>query len=203
MRETLAALERPTHLPRFHDVRFQVTAVKVGPGEHHVTDRDEMIVTVLGSCIAACIRDPIACVGGMNHFMLPGGGTGTWDSASESLRYGNFAMERLINDVLSRGGRRDRLEVKVFGGARMLAGAGSIGPRNADFVESYLAAEGLQIASRHLRGDHARRINYFPMTGRVMMLELRRNDAEVASAEASYRTTLKAEPAGGTVELFD
>lgn len=196
---------------RFRDPRFQAVAVKIGPGEHHVTaSADEMIVTVLGSCVAACVRDPGAGVGGMNHFMLPKGAcgvtSGSWGGASESLRYGNVAMERLINDVLRRGGRRGSLEIKVFGGARMIGGSGGggmVGPRNADFVEAYLQAEGLPIAARHLRGDHARRVNYFPLTGRALVLELPRDDGGIASAEAGYHAKLKTEPADGTVELFE
>ena len=134
-----------------------------------------MIVTVLGSCIAACIRDPIAQVGGMNHFMLPESDDGAWGAASASLRYGNFAMERLINDILCRGGHRSRLEIKVFGGARMIGNTALIGPQNADFVEAYLKDEGLPIAAAHLRGAHARRVHYFPLTGRVRMLEMPRD----------------------------
>ena len=189
---------------RFRDPRFQAVAVKVNPGEHYVTQSaEEMIVTVLGSCVAVCIRDSVAGVGGMNHFMLPESATGTWGAASASLRYGNFAMERLVNDILCRGGRRTRLEVKVFGGASMIGGGASIGLQNADFVESYLRDEGLPIAAQHLRGDHARRVNYFPLTGRVFLLEMRREDIGIAADEAGYQARLRAEPVGGSVELFD
>ena len=189
---------------RFRDPHFQAVMVKVNPGEHYVTrSAEEMIVTVLGSCIAACIRDPVAGVGGMNHFMLPESTSGSWGNASASLRYGNFAMERLINDILCRGGQRTRLEVKVFGGAGMIGSGGSVGRQNAEFVETYLRDEGLHVAARHLRGNHARRIHYLPLTGRVRMLEMRREDDGVAVAEAGYRSTLGTEPAGGSVELFD
>lgn len=112
---------------RYRDPRFDTTAVKVFPGEHYVTSADEMLVTVLGSCVAACIRDPAVAVGGMNHFMLPEAGTGAlasadrsnsdWCDPSFAMRYGNVAMEQLINDILARGGRRQRLEIKVFGAA--------------------------------------------------------------------------------------
>jgi chemotaxis protein CheD len=170
---------------RGHDPCGAPTAVKINPGEHYVTrNAAEMIVTVLGSCVAACIRDPVAGVGGMNHFMLPESPSGTWGGRSASLRYGNFAMERLVNDILALGGRRDRLEVKVFGGAGMIDGA-NIGPRNADFVEAYLREQGLPIAAAHLRGDHARRIHYFPLTGRVLMQEMPREEAGTAETDAS------------------
>ncbi len=178
--------------------------VKIGPGDHYVTGNpQEMILTVLGSCVAACIRDPLAGIGGMNHFMLPESATGAWGHASASLRYGNFAMERLINDLLCRGGRRNRLEVKVFGGAAMSEGGTEVGSRNAEFVEAYLQAEGLSIAARHLRGRHARRVHYFPLTGRVMLRELPLGAPDVAVAEAGYHATIKSKPAAGSIELFD
>ena len=180
------------------------TTVKISPGDHYVTrSRTEMIVTVLGSCVAACIRDPIAGVGGMNHFMLPESDNGVWGVASASLRYGNFAMERLINDILCRGGHRSRLEVKVFGGASIIGNAALIGPKNADFVEAYLRNEGLPIAAAHLRGAHARRIHYLPLTGRVRMLELARSEISVATAELGYGVSLRNDTPAGSIELFD
>lgn len=189
---------------RYRDPEFNATVVKVLPGEHYVTDvPDEMIVTVLGSCIAACIRDPLIKFGGMNHFMLPQSADGTWGAASASMRYGNFAMEVLINEILSRGGRRERLEVKVFGGGNVLAGATPVGTRNAAFVESYLAAEGLTAVASHLRGSYPRRVHYFPVTGKVMMRELRRTDDQIVlDTETSYLTKLSTPPKSGDIELF-
>lgn len=178
--------------------------IKIGPGEHYVTRHsDELIVTVLGSCIAACIRDPLAKVGGMNHFMLPASESGAWGRISATMRYGNFAMERLINDILCRGGQRSRLEVKVFGGAAMLATSATIGRQNADFVEQYLKEENMPISARHLRGLHARRVEYNAVTGKVMMLELISDQATVASAESRFRGTIASEPDSGSIELFD
>lgn len=160
---------------RYWDPRFDAIAVKVFPGEHFVTaNPDEMLVTILGSCVTACIRDPLVGVGGMNHFMLPESVCGGRDPESGSMRYGNVAMERLINDILFQGGLRQRLEIKVFGGGNVMTGATSnIGHGNADFVEAYLLAKNLPIAARHLRGNLSRRVHYFPSTGRVMLLELR------------------------------
>ena len=129
--------------------------IRINPGGHYVTGDDELLVTVLGSCVAACIRDPVAGIGGMNHFMLPQSDSGIWGIASASMRFGNFAMEKLINDILSRGGRRSNLEIKVFGGAAIIGNMAPIGTRNADFVESYLREEGLPIAAQSLRGVHA------------------------------------------------
>jgi chemotaxis protein CheD len=193
-------------LRRYRDPQFDAIAVKIFPGEHYVSDQpDEMLVTVLGSCVAACIRDPNTGIGGMNHFMLPEalGAGGGWDSASDSMRYGNVAMERLINDILVRGGLRQRLEIKVFGGGNVLNGAANIGHRNADFVEDYLSAEKLPIAARHLRGHLPRRVHYFPATGRVMLLELQSTERDVlVRNETSYQSRIQAEPVSGSVELF-
>jgi chemotaxis protein CheD len=189
---------------RYRDPRFDAIAVKVFPGEHYVTaNADEMLVTILGSCVTACIRDPLAGVGGMNHFMLPEAAGGGWDSTSESMRYGNVAMERLINDILTRGGMRKRLEIKVFGGGNVMKGITNIGHRNAEFVESYLAAENLPIAAHHLRGTLPRRVHYFPITGRVMLLELRRTEeAAVVRSEGLYKSKIETEPVAGSAELF-
>lgn len=189
---------------RYRDPRFDAIAIKVFPGEHYVTDdAEEMLVTVLGSCVSACIRDPWRGIGGMNHFMLPEAGGAGWDTASASMRYGNVAMERLINDLLSRGSMRHRLEVKVFGGGNVLQGTSNIGHRNAEFVEDYLAAEKLPIAATHLRGNLPRRVHYFPATGKVMLLELRRTaDQAVIERELAYKQRLQAEPIVGSAELF-
>jgi len=158
---------------RYHDPRFDATAIKVFPGDWYVTSHpDEMLVTVVGSCVAACIRDPVAGIGGMNHFMLPEPGglmaEGEWPSA----RYGKVAMDSLIEEVLFRGGRRERLEIKLFGGGNVMKGSSCIGHRNADFAEAYLALHGLTLSASHLRGLQPRRIHYFPVTGRVMVLEI-------------------------------
>jgi chemotaxis protein CheD len=197
---------------RYRDPRFDAIAVKVFPGEHYVTEKtDEMLVTILGSCVTACIRDPLTGVGGMNHFMLPeAGGSGWdstagsgWDTASASMRYGNVAMERLINDILARGGARQRLEIKVFGGGNVMKGTTNIGHRNAEFVEQYLLAENLAISAHHLRGHLPRRVHYFPSTGKVMLLELQRTEQEVvAREEVSYKSKIQIEPVAGSAELF-
>jgi chemotaxis protein CheD len=197
-------LDQPDSVRRYRDPRFDAIAVKVFPGEHYVTsDPDEMLVTILGSCVSACIRDPLAKVGGMNHFMLPEAAGGGWDTASDSMRYGNVAMERLINDILARGGMRQRLEIKVFGGGNVMKSTANIGHRNADFVEEYLADESLPIAARHLRGHLPRRVHYFPISGRVMLLELARTEQEaVVRIERDYKSKIQVEPVAGSAELF-
>jgi chemotaxis protein CheD len=181
-----------------------MTKVKIGPGEHHVSrTQGVIIVTVLGSCVAACIRDPMAGVGGMNHFMLPESETGSWGGISANMRYGNFAMEALINDILRAGGNRRRLEIKVFGGARMITTGGAIGHQNADFVEEYLRAEDMPIAASHLRGEHARRIEYNPQDGTVRMLELALERSIIACRESNFLSAIRKPAQGGSIELFD
>nr|WP_246603248.1 chemotaxis protein CheD [Falsiroseomonas tokyonensis] len=147
--------------------------VRVSPGEHYVTAApEEAIATVLGSCVAACIRDPVAGIGGLNHFMLPESREGHWGGGTASLRYGNFAMERLIDDILRRGGQRPRLEVKLFGGAQLAQDRGLIGGRNVSFVDAYLRRARLSPLVRQLGGHHARRILYMPVSGQAFMMLL-------------------------------
>jgi chemotaxis protein CheD len=180
------------------------TRVRINRGGHYVTSRGrEMLVTVLGSCVAACIRDPFAKIGGMNHFMLPQSDNGAWGIASASLRFGNFAMERLINDILSNGGSRQNLEIKVFGGASIIGNGAQVGLRNAEFVETYLREEGLPIAAANLRGAHARCIHYFPYNGLVRMLEMPLVEPDVARIETNYVARLGTEPVAGSIELFE
>ena len=178
--------------------------VKVGPGEHHVThDADVAIATVLGSCVAACMRDPVAGVGGLNHFMLPESADGVWSKVMASLRYGNFAMERLVNDILARGGDRTRLEIKLFGGGHLMQDSGRIGERNADYVESYLRAEGMVPLVRQLRGKRARRLVYHAVEGRAFMQELPELDMAVAADERRFRAAMPPRLVAGAIELFD
>ncbi len=176
--------------------------IKVDPGAYVVTARPEhVLVTVLGSCVAACIRDPIARVGGMNHFMLPSSEQGEWAGVSASARYGNFAMEKLINDILKRGGLRRRLEAKLFGGATMVGDA-PIGGGNVDFVEEYLRQERIKVVGGDLRGRHARRVRYAPVSGRAFMSTLPRHDQAIYRREAEYANHQPQPDAAGTVELF-
>jgi chemotaxis protein CheD len=180
------------------------SVVKIGPGELHVTHRSgEAIGTVLGSCVAACIRDPELGIGGMNHFMLPFSDDGRWSGASAAMRFGNFAMERLINDILKRGGERHRLEAKIFGGASIGTDPFGIGLRNADFAERYFTHEGLRVLARDLRGRKARRLLYSPACGRAFVQDIEMAPRTVLAREAAYASRLPQEAAGGSVELFD
>ena len=188
---------------RTEDPRRGRRLIKLGPGDHAVSAAaDTLLLTVLGSCVAACIRDPVAGVGGMNHFMLPESPDGRWGRASFSLRYGNFAMEQLINDILRQGGRRERMEVKVFGGARIGPDTSAIGERNADYVEEYLRTEGLTVLASELRGSRARRLAYLPVSGRAFVVDLAGHEDRIATVEYSFSLSLRQAPPSGNIELF-
>lgn len=191
---------------RYFDAKAGGTIVQVLQGDYYVTTAPEEILnTVLGSCIAACIRDPVALCGGMNHFLLPDPGKGAKaEVAGLALRYGGFSMEQLINEILKLGGQRDRLEVKVFGGANVVRGLSDVGHRNSDFVEEFLAKEGFRIVGQHLRGTRPRKVQFFPLTGQVRMRELRDTRAEVVfEQEARSAPKVIERPAAGAIELFD
>lgn len=150
--------------------------VKIGPGEMHLTtDPDEAIVTVLGSCVAACLRDPVARVGGMNHFMLPEADedNGSWQAPDARLRYGNIAMAALVEGIQRQGGQVRRMEAKLFGAGRIGPDPGQVGASNAHFAEAFLRGIGLVPLVRDLGGSWARRLAYHPATGRAFLSELR------------------------------
>ena len=154
---------------RFRNPRDGDWHVQLTQGETYVTDNaQEVLTTVLGSCISACIHDPIMKVGGMNHFLLPDGDP----SGRDALRYGVHAMELLINELLKRGGMRERFQAKLFGGANVLAGMSGVGSRNAQFARDFLQNEGIRLAGGDTGGVSARRIQYWPTTGRVRQLAI-------------------------------
>lgn len=197
-----------THVHRSWDRQNERWSAKILPGEYFVTRSDEIITTVLGSCISACVRDPVLGVGGMNHFMLPEDitqGTSNWldPQAGMSTRYGSFAMESLVNDLLKLGARRERLEVKLTGGGRILASMTDVGERNIQFAREWLRLEGLRVAGEDVGDTFPRRVQYFPATGRVLMFRLRALDhGRVAKTESQYWSRLQQKPAGNDVELF-
>lgn len=193
----------PFSARKVFDKQAGLYAVKIFSGDCYATDqRDEMMVTILGSCIAACIRDPHAGVGGMNHFLLPGDEDGNPLSAT-STRYGAFAMESLINGIIRLGGRKDRLEVKVFGGGNVANNMNRIGSRNAEFIRKFLKNEGFTALSQDLEGDLPRRVHYYPATGDVMLRKLRKSDsAGIVSQENDYRSRLSVKPVEGDIDLF-
>ncbi|WP_316155182.1 chemoreceptor glutamine deamidase CheD [Cupriavidus sp. BIC8F] len=181
---------RTPHLPEalatrtYFDREFGKQAIKLLPNEYYVTREDVVLTTVLGSCVAACIRDESAGVGGMNHFMLPDDDGSADRMLSASMRYGSYALEVLINELLKMGARRERLEAKVFGGGAVLANMTTlnIGDRNADFVLRYLKTEEIRVAAQDLRGPHARRVSYFPVGGLALVRRLTRQDDQVSVA---------------------
>lgn len=188
---------------RVRDAGQNVDIVKIFSGDWYVSTRPgEMLATILGSCVSACIRDPVARVGGMNHFLLPGD-ENTDSAVSDSARYGVFAMESLINGLLKNGARKDRFEVKVFGGGNVINNSARIGSKNARFIREFLKKEGYRIASEDLEGDHPRRLHYFPDTGKVMMRLLRRKeDMAVVEEEARYKKEIVTHPIESNIELF-
>ena len=187
----------------FHP-QFRAHTLKVFLGHHMVSDRsDVMMVTTLGSCVAACIHDPATAIGGMNHFLLPEVPESEDGGAGAAARYGSVAMERLINELLSRGGRRDRLEVKLFGGAHVIESSFAVGLQNARFALDYVRREGLKLVGQDLGGASARRIHYFPHSGRALRKMLRPEAlSETVNQELHFRSTLRQAPIEGDVELF-
>jgi len=180
-------------------------AAKILPGEYYVTRQDELVTTVLGSCVSACIRDKESGIGGMNHFMLPQTNSGKGSDAIVGIatRYGNYAMEHLINTILSNGGKRKNLEVKVFGGGKIIPALTDVGMKNIDFVLNYLDQENLAVLSHDLGDIYPRKVVYFPKTGKVAMKKIQdlHNDT-IIQREKKYISTLKQEPVAGDVELF-
>jgi chemotaxis protein CheD len=162
-------------------------------------------VTVLGSCVAACIRDTQSGIGGMNHFMLPDSNLDTSDPLSKSARYGTFAMELLVNQLMKLGARRSNLEAKVFGGGNVLAGltSANVGERNAQFVMQFLQTEKIRVVAKDLVDIYPRKVYYFPHTGKVLMKKLRdAHNSTVLKREWDYGTRLQKSSVGGDVELF-
>ncbi len=175
--------------------------VHVVQGEFHVTgDPDVMLTTILGSCVAACLRDPVARVGGMNHFLLPGNGEEAGSATgTDMVRYGVHAMELLVNGLLREGARRERLEAKLFGGARMLEGLTDIGTQNVEFAKYFLQRERIPFTGGSLQGDRGRRVQFWPASGRARQMTMEQGEAKVFAAERRA----KAAPSDiGSVELF-
>jgi chemotaxis protein CheD len=194
------------HIKRAWNDSYDAYAARLMPGEYYVTLHNEGVYTTLGSCISACIRDRVAGIGGMNHFMLPASADmNGWKSAGLSVinRYGNFAMEHLINDILKNGGKRQNLEVKVFGGGRIIANMTDVGMRNINFVRDYIQTEGLKIVSEDVGDVYPRMVVYFPATGKVRVKRLRSvHNNIIIEEEFKYLNTIETKPVSGDIELF-
>lgn len=196
------------HINRYWDPHQGCYAAKILPGQYFVTMCDELIVTVLGSCVSACIRDRVFGVGGMNHFMLPNNGAGSPAKeygmiVGDAARYGIYAMELLINEILKNGGNRQNLEVKITGGGKMFANMADVGKRNVEFVRKFLATEGLEIAAEEVGDIYPRKVRYYPGNGKLKVAKMHsvRNDT-VSSREVAYLRDLHKQPAQGDIELF-
>lgn len=188
---------------RYFDRHFNSDAAKILPGEYFVSETGMLLVTVLGSCVAACIRDVDSGVGGMNHFMLPD--DGGRETVGSSARYGTYAMEVLINHLLKLGARRNRLEAKVFGGGAVLASLSSsnVGVRNAEFVLDYLKTEKIPVVAKDLLDSYPRKVYYFPKSGKVLVKKLHRvHNETLFSRESDYKARLSGSSMEGDVELF-
>jgi len=205
MQSHLEALKARTPKPGeasfyYHDHHFKHDAVKVLPGEYYVTTDDMVIMTVLGSCIAACIWDPKARVGGMNHFMLPDGGGDT------SGRYGSYAMELLINEMMKQGARREHMQAKVFGGGQVMHTftTMNVGERNTQFVLDYLQTERIAVVSKDVLDIYPRKVCYFPATGKAMCKRLAHSHPdtlETQERKGNAAVVAKA-TTGGSIDLF-
>ena len=186
----------------FYDAHFKNDAVKILPGEYFVHDEDLLVMTTLGSCIAACLWDRNARVGGMNHFMLPDGGSGTLDSG----RYGSYAMELLINELMKRGATRSTLEAKVFGGGQVISGMSTmnVGERNTSFVMDYLRTERIPVVSKDVLEIYPRKVCFLPHSGKAMVKRLASANTEalVAQERAAAAKAVPASSGAGSVDLF-
>lgn len=202
----------PLALPGFEHIKrawsdaYEAYSARLNPGEYYVTKSDECVYTTLGSCISACIRDRIKGIGGMNHFMLPAStGDAGWKATglSSATRYGNFAMEHLINEILKNGGSRQNLEVKLFGGGRIIANMTDVGMRNIAFARDYIQTEGLRVASEDVGDVFPRMVVYFPATGKVRVKRLRSlHNNTIVEQETQYLHTIEEKPVSGDIELF-
>ena len=196
------------HINRYWDKMHKTNAAKILPGEYYVTTQKEVIVTVLGSCVSACIRDRVFGIGGMNHFMLPMTTDNTsdaWKNAniSAATRYGNYAMEHMINAILTNGGMRKNLEVKLFGGGKILAQMTDVGARNISFVKEYVHVENLNVIAEDLGDNYPRKVMYNPLTGKVKMKKLRSlHNNTVVERETTYMKNLDVEPVESEIDLF-
>jgi chemotaxis protein CheD len=189
----------------YFDRSFDIEAAKLLPGEYYATRRNMLLVTVLGSCVATCIRDKNSNIGGMNHFMLPENSQEQGGWGATSTRYGTYAMEMLINQLLKLGAKRSNLEAKLFGGGAVIEKMNTInvGERNAEFAMDYLKTEGIPVVATDLLDIYPRKVYFFPQTGRVLVKKLRtpHNDTIIAR-EREYISRLGTAKVAGDIDLF-
>ena len=192
-------------LSHYYDRHFEVPAVKVLPGEYYATDSGEMLVTVLGSCVAVCLRDHYSGIGGLNHFLLPHDRSAEVSPLNESARYGVYAMELLLNHLLKLGAQRRRLEAKVFGGGKVIKdfNFANVGERNVEFVFEHLKNESIPVVARDVLDIYPRKVHFFPHTGKVMLkkINILRNRT-IVERENRYLKHVDQKPEVGEVDFF-
>ena len=192
------------HIRRIQDTRFPYEVAVILPGEFFVSQEPKVVYTVLGSCISVCLRDPFVNIGGMNHFMLAApSNSDNHDNWTDSGRYGSFAMEMLINEILNRGGKKNRLEAKVFGGGKIYDGKIDIGVKNAAWALEYLEREGIPLIKADVGDVCPRKVYFFSDSGKVLLKKLDRVVAQaLAEEEGQYKAKLQQAPVQSDVTLF-
>ncbi|TDF35718.1 chemoreceptor glutamine deamidase CheD [Alteromonadaceae bacterium M269] len=197
------------HVNRYLDRQNKKIVAKILPGEFYVSRSEELIATTLGSCVSACIWDEYSSIGGMNHFMLPltdkESHEVTWgNDQSDATRFGNYAMEHLINEILANGGLRKNLRAKVFGGGKIMENMSDVGHKNCQFVIDYLATENVPIIAHDLGSTYPRKIMFDPISGKAHMKRLQSmHNNTLVDREASYQKSIANKPVEGDIELFD
>jgi chemotaxis protein CheD len=190
---------------RYYDRHLECEVVKILPGEYFATTDDTIIVTVLGSCVAVCLRDPQKRIGGRNHFLLPNDGSASTSSVLESARYGVYAMELLVNQMLKLGADKRKLEAKVFGGGNVLKGFTglSVGERNVEFILDYLYTEQIPILANDLLDVYPRKVYFSPNSGKVKIRKIKSlHNSTIMDRESEYRMRIRQAPISGDIDLF-
>ena len=192
------------HIRRMQDMRFPHEIAVIMPGEFFVSQVPMVVYTVLGSCISVCIRDTVTKIGGMNHFMLASpSGNAENDHWGASARYGSYAMEVLVNELLGRGGHKSRFEVKIFGGGKIYEGRNDVGAKNAAWALEYLEREGIQPIKADVGDVCPRKVYYFTESGRVLLKKLDGiQRQQIVNEEQQYQKAVEKEASAGDVTLF-
>ena len=211
--ELRAAKDQTSVLPGFENIkRFYISqegihVAKILPGEYYVTKNNETIATVLGSCVSVCIRDTRNGIGGMNHFMLPekkgGGASISIRGNDNAARYGVYAMEHMMNDIIKYGGKKNNFEIKLCGGGRIIKSMTDVGQQNIEFIKNFLDAEGYDVVKEDLGDIYPRKVRYNPITGRLLIKKLEdMHNNTIVERETQFKSKMARQPASGSVELF-
>ena len=190
---------------RYYDHRFDRDTVKISPGEYYVTNQNILLVTVLGSCVAACIRDKKTGISGINHFMLPGAPS-TKNLNDSSARYGSYAMELLIGELIKIGAMRNNLEAKIFGGGNVLSKlkGSDVGKRNVLFVKEYLLKASIPIIAEDVLGIYPRKVYFFADTNKVLIRKLKKaHNTTIIDREKEYESRLNSATTSSDIEPFN